>query len=221
MTRTEYFSHNNVSNSDLSWLKDQLTPHSISYDLKDAYRMGTLIDAMITENKENIDYYQRICHGEKYTMDEFSLSYKMKNSFIRDPFCVNLLKSSSPQVAYLKNLKLDFKGIKFNFSAKCLYDLDSREEPFGCDIKSTTAKTQKEFESAFLHFGYHRQRAYYMDISGNKLDVVIGISKKNFKIFKVFIKDDSEIYLRGKSEYTYLAYKWYLLFGENKLILNK
>ena len=209
-----YFNQKEVSNSDLSWLKNQLYP-TVGIDSTNAYRMGNLIDGMLTENESGLDYYKRTCFGEKYTKQEFSLAEKMKNSFLRDEFCRLILSTTQPQVIRTAYLNLQFNKINFNIHARCKWDL--RGDMFGADIKSTDAKTQKDFESAYKFFSYHRQRAWYMDIDGFKEDVVIGISKKNFKIFKIFINTDSELYKQGKDEYLHLAYKWNLLFGETKI----
>jgi hypothetical protein len=83
----------------------------------------------------------------------------------------------------------------------------------GGDIKSTTATTQEQFEAAITHFDYHRQRAVYMTLSGYSYDVIIGISKKNFQVFKVYIKRGDELFNRGMYEFQALAYKYYVLFG--------
>ena len=83
----------------------------------------------------------------------------------------------------------------------------------GGDIKSTTATTQEQFEAAITHFDYHRQRAFYMTLSGHPRDVVIGISKKNFKVFKVFIKRGDPLFEKGMEEFRMLAYKYFTLFG--------
>ncbi len=66
------------------------------------------------------------------------------------------------------------------------------------DIKSTAAETQRQFEEAVRYFDYDRQRARYMDIAGSDRDVLIGISKKNFKVFKVPIARNSNLYNTGR-----------------------
>ena len=60
-------------------------------------------------------------------------------------------------------------------------------------------------------FDWDRSRAWYMDIAGSRQDFIYGISKKNQKIFKVFIKRDDPIYLKGKEKYDELAFRWWML----------
>ena len=55
-----------------------------------------------------------------------------------------------------------------------------------------------------------------MDIAGSKQDVLIAISKVNYKIFKVYINRESDLYKEGKAKYNELAFRWWLMFGENK-----
>ena len=80
------------------------------------------------------------------------------------------------------------------------------------------ATDQKGFENAVKYFDMDRQRAYYMDIKGSEMDVLIGVSKVNFKVFKVFIDRNSDLYSSGCSKYKYWALKWYHLFGGWKTV---
>lgn len=83
---------------------------------------------------------------------------------------------------------------------------------WGGDLKSTTATTQKQFEEAVRYFDYDRQRAWYMDIAGSNQDVLIGVSKENFRVFKVPIRRDDDLYKSGFQKYNELAFKWWALF---------
>ena len=84
---------------------------------------------------------------------------------------------------------------------------------FGGDLKSTFATSQKQFEEAVDFFDWDRSRAWYMDIAGSRQDFIVGISKKNLKVFKVMISRDDKIYKQGKEKYEELAFRWWMLFG--------
>lgn len=73
------------------------------------------------------------------------------------------------------------------------------------DLKSTFASTQKQFDEAIDFFDWDRSRAWYMDIAGSRQDFIYGISKKNQKVFKAFIKRGDTIYQKGKEKYEELA----------------
>lgn len=214
INNSNYFTHPFVSNSDLSWLDEELKARENRPDPTEAYKFGTLIDCMITEPHE-VDYFKRTCMGQEYTPEQFEMAEKMKASFYRDPLCTNMVKNSEYQTIFEQENKTFNNGLAvFTLSVKCKFDLWMPVFNWGGDIKSTTATTQKQFEAAIEHFNYDRQRAWYMDIAGSDKDILIGISKKNFKVFKVPITRGDARYNRGREKYEYLTYKWFQLFGD-------
>lgn len=204
-----YFDHPFVSNSSLS----KMSPKSKDGSFVDAYRMGTLVDADITtpwtinrvtlKIDDHPEYY--------YTREDFDLSRAMKQAYLADKFCSDLLNQCSAQCEiYNENLGFDYLGNPFYISTKIKYDLWSWELNWGGDIKSTTATTHEQFLAAIKHFDYDRQRFFYMKNSGAKKDVIIGISKiKPHNIFKVFIKQNDDLYLSGMRKTNELAYRYW------------
>ena len=209
-----YYQRTEVSNSDLSWLKNQLFPRDMP-DPTNAYKFGSLIDAMITE-PDRVDYFKRTLDDEVYSVEDFQKAEAMKRSFWADEFSKLIADNADGQKQMTKYLPMNYKGFDFALNVRCKWDLWKSDWGWGGDIKSTTAETQKQFEDACRHFDYDRQRAWYMDIAGSQRDVLIGISKKNFKVFKISINRDSAFYKDGKEKYLSLAFRWYMMFGENK-----
>lgn len=205
-----YFQLPGVSNSDLSKLQSWLHPVENPIDPTEAYKFGTLIDAIITE-PQYVDYYKRICHGEKYKQSDFDKAKKMKESFMNDDFCRKIIKQSSFQKVDQVEKEFHYEGMTFTLPCKCKWDLWLDSLGWGGDIKSTTATTQKQFEAACYYFHYPRQRAWYMNIAGSKQDVLIGISKVNFKIFKIYINQGDEFHTTGVNEMNLLAYRYKIL----------
>ena len=210
----DYYSRKEVSNSDLSWLKQQLWPRQV-IDPTQAYKFGSLIDAMITE-PERVNYYKYTVGDVMYTKEQFDLAVMMKKAVYKDPQLMSLISVSNGQEEMSRDMEINYGGLFFFLSVRCKWDLWAGAWGWGGDIKSTTAKTQKEFEAAAIHFNYDRQRAWYMDIAQTDRDVLIGISKANQKIFKIFINKGDEFYSSGKEKYTELAFRWWLLFGHNR-----
>ena len=65
----------------------------------------------------------------------------------------------------------------------------------------TAATTQKQFEEACRHFDYDRSRWWYMEIAQSDQDILIGISKVNFKIFKPLpIRRGDDFFNQGKDK---------------------
>jgi hypothetical protein len=210
-----YYGRPEVSNSDLGELKKYWMPQQIIYDVEKAYRFGTLIDCMITEPFK-IDYFRLTCAGNTYSKDEFMLAEEMKKSFYRDAFCKMLADNSEYQkVSVNSKFMIEHDGFKFSLPVRCKWDLFAMPKlKISGDIKSTTAETQKQFEDACHHFDYFRQRAWYMDIENVDNDMLIGISKKNRKVFKVPVRRGDENYNEGKAHYQELAFRWWYLFGD-------
>ncbi|MBW6490984.1 MAG: PD-(D/E)XK nuclease-like domain-containing protein [Lentimicrobium sp.] len=207
-----YFTRNEVSNSDLSALKDYLLCADRSdFGKENAYRFGSLIDAMITE-PHRINYYKLTCDDVIYTLEEFETAKQMKKAFMADPVASQMLKLSETQKVFIELANLHYGNLPFTLPMRCKFDLWMPSAKFGGDLKSTAAATQAQFEDAVRHFDYDRQRAVYMTLSGAEKDVLIGVSKKNFKVFKIFIDRQSELFKSGMEKFTELAFKWWTLF---------
>jgi hypothetical protein len=209
-----YYFRSEISNSDLSWLQKYWQPEDVICDLEKAYRFGTLIDCMITE-QHKINYFKLTCGGYQYLKDEFERAEEMKKSFYRDQLCASMMKLVETQkIMSIPSQLIQFEGLSFTLPVRCKWDLWFSRTLWGADIKSTACTTQKQFEEACRYFDYDRQRAWYMDIAGSDQDMLIGISKINFKIFKVPIKRGDDFFESGRQKYQELAFKWWYLFQD-------
>lgn len=205
-----------VSNSDLGALQKYWMPAQKIMDLTVAYANGTLIDAMITE-PHKVDYFKFKIEGEPYdySREEFERAKEMKKAFYKDEFCAKFVKNCKFQhISYVEQFPITYEGFKFNVPAKCKWDLFRSDIDLSGDIKSTTATTQKQAEDAVRYFEYDRSRAWYMDLEGRNNDILIFISKVNFKVFKVPITRNSEIYKEGLKKYQDIAFRQWYLFGD-------
>lgn len=206
-----YYDRPEVSNSSLGDLMAFFMNKEQLYDLQAAYRFGNLIDAMITE-PHRCDHLRYRIDGEQFTREEWDKSKRMRKAFLEHPLCRNLQEQSEGQMVMAKNMDFMYKGIPFSLKVRCKWDLFMPALQWGGDIKSTTATTQDQFVKAITYFNYDRQRAFYMDIAGSQKDVLIGISKENFKVFVVTITRDHELYLSGKEKYSEAAFRYWTLF---------
>jgi len=210
-----YYQRSEVSNSDLTELKNILYPRTQYGDKEKAFKFGSLIDAMITE-PERVRYDKRMVDDVLYSGDDFELAEAMKRSIRleakRDPLIRFALERSDKQ-KFMVNKQQSFKYGDFGYTldTRCKWDFWFPSMHFGGDLKSTFAETQKQFDEAVDFFDWDRSRAWYMDIAGSKQDFIVAISKKNQKIFKAFIKRDDAIYRKGKEKYDELAFRWWML----------
>jgi len=216
--KDSYYDRDEVSNSDLSALKKYFYPDILDIDPTNAYRFGNLIDAMLTEPAK-LDYYKRTVddYEQPFTVEQWEQATAMKKAFRKDPFCFQLLMLAEFQKVFAKDVNLNYGNLPFSLRMRCKFDLWMPSLKWGGDIKSTAATNQRQFEDACYHFSYNRQRAVYMTLSGAEKDVIIGISKVNFKIFKITITRNDEFFKSGMEEFTDLAFKYWSLFHEFNL----
>jgi hypothetical protein len=210
-----YYRRKEVSNSDLTELKNLLYPRTQYGDKEKAFKFGSLIDAMITE-PHRVDFYNLKVDDVQYLEDDFRLAEEMRKSLLvesrKDPFLANVLKLSDTQkVSIRQGQTFDYCGFEFTLDTRCKWDWYLNVMHFGGDLKSTAAESQKQFEEAIDFFDWDRSRAWYMDIIDSDRDFIYAISKKNCKVFKYFIQRGDATYERGKEKYLDLAFKYWQL----------
>lgn len=211
LLQEDYFSINAVSNSDLTKLKNEMLGVRI-IDNQQAFYFGTLFDNMLTEH-DNISFYEKKLNGKSVNKSLWEQSMAMRKALLEDEQVRFLLKdkNSEFQKVFVKEREFEYRNLKYVLNTKCKFDIFSPIT--SVDLKTTVAKSQKEFENACDIFDYDRQVAWYMDISGIDYMGIVGISKKNNKIFKLFIDRNSSLYRQGYKKYMYLSLKYYLLYG--------
>lgn len=210
-----YYNLREVSNSDLTELKNLLHPH-IQYGNKEAaFRFGTLVDAIITE-PERVNYYRCTVDDIQYTKEEFDLAQEMYKSLRmearHDDFLSKVLELSDTQ-RYMVNKQqvFEYGNFEFKLDTRCKWDWFITSCNFGGDLKTTFASSQKQFDEAVDFFDWDRSRAWYMDIAHSDRDFIYAISKKNCCVFKKHITRGDTIYNRGREKYEELAFQYWCL----------
>jgi hypothetical protein len=210
-----YYSRSEVSNSDLTALKETMYPRQTFGDKEAAFRFGTLVDAMITE-PSRVDYYRLTVDDVEYTDDEFRHAKEMQNALRAearyDRFLWKVLEMAETQ-KYMVNRQQQFVYCDFPFTlnTRCKWDWWLDVSNFGGDLKTTFATSQQEFDEAVDFFDWDRSRAWYMDIAHSNHDFIYAISKKNSRVFKKFINRGDTIYQRGREKYEELAFNYWLM----------
>ena len=176
----EYYQRSEVSNSDLTELKNQLHPHMQYGDREAAFRFGSIVDAIITE-PSRVDFLHMTIDGEQCSEEEFLHAREMQRALRaearRDPFLAKVLELSETQCFMVnKQQPFDNGGFHFTLDTRCKWD---------------------------------RSRAWYMDIAHSDRDFIYAISKKNCRIFKKFIERGDDTYLRGFDKYNELAFQYW------------
>lgn len=210
-----YYSRSEVSNSDLTELKNILHPHLQYGDKETAFRFGSLVDAIITE-PSRVDYYQLTVDDEQYTDDEFHHAQEMQKALRmearKDAFLAKVLELADTQ-HFMVNKSQSFTYCDFPFAldTRCKWDWWMPFFGFGGDLKTTFAASQQQFDEAVDFFDWDRSRAWYMDIANSDKDFIYAISKKNCMVFKKFITRGDDVYNRGREKYEELAFQYWCL----------
>lgn len=208
-----YYQRSEVSNSDLTELKNLLHPHIQYGDREAAFRFGSIVDAIITE-PDRVDFISRTVDGQPCTDEEFLHAREMQCSLRaearRDTFLAAVLAKADTQRCMV-NRRQEFSngGFRFTLDTRCKWDWWLSDAHFGGDLKTTSAATQAEFEASIDHFDWDRSRAWYMDIAHSDSDFIYAISKRNSRIFKKFIKRGDDTYQRGREKYEELAFQYW------------
>ena len=121
-----YYSRSEVSNSDLTELKNILHPRMQFGDKEAAFRFGSLVDAIITE-PARVDYYRLTVDDEQYTEDEFRHAQEMLKALRmearRDEFLFKVLGYAETQ-RFMVNTQQQFTycGFPFSLDTRCKWD---------------------------------------------------------------------------------------------------
>ena len=199
-----YYLRTEVSNSDLTELKNYLYPRTQYGDKEKAFKFGTLVDALITEN-ERVHYSKRMVDDVTYSREDFELGLAMREALRKearkDEFLRAVLSNSDTQKFMVnKSQRFLYGNFEYTLDTRCKWDWWLPSFGFGGDLKTTFAESQNQFNEAIDFFDWDRSRAWYLDIAGSQQDFIYAISKKNLKIFKAFIRRDDATYKRGKEK---------------------
>ena len=221
MNTDPYYLLPEISNSDLTALKQASEGSVFSGDKETAYRNGTLIDAIITEPRR-VDWIMKTCDGVEASDQEFAVAKGLKRAFYNDKMCSYLAKISEFQKVSKATVTIANENSSFDLAMRCKWDMftEKGSNPtmgirFGCDIKSTISKTKEQFIACIDMFDWDRQIAVYCEIEKTDIMYIIGLSKINFKVFIIKVCRGDEIFNRGLRKFHDLATQHYILFGSN------
>lgn len=220
--KDSYYDRKEVSNSDLTALKMKLFP-SLDFvsdkDRQKAFRLGTLVDALVTEpSKANA--YRHTAGEYRYTADEWKWGEKMRAALQKrsekDAFLAYVLANSDTQRSFANPAQeFDYGCFHFNLPTRCKFDWWLTT--FGGDLKTVSADTEKQFRGCIDFFDWDRSRAWYMDLvhsinpAWGNMDFIYAVSKETQRVFFCKIERGDEIYKRGREKYLNLAFRMWMV----------
>ena len=167
-----YYQRSEVSNSDLTELKNLLYPRTQYGDKENAFKFGSLIDAMITE-PERVRYDKHMVDDVLYSGKDWELAEAMKKSLRmearHDPFLAQVLaKAETQRFMVNKNQCFQYGNFKYTLDTRCKWDWWLPTYGFGGDLKSTFASRKEQLDEAGDCVDGGRCSAGYVDIAGGR-----------------------------------------------------
>lgn len=212
----DYYKRSEVSNSTLGAVKRAIyggtfVPPDV---LEKAFDFGKKFDCLITQ-----PHNMEVC-----TSDEIDLLLRMKAKLEANETYQRLTafnNNSNYQCAYINNLTFNIDDIEVTIPSRVLVDIDPLSN-IKCDLKTTSATSDKQFKHSFYELCYYRQASWYMDTSECDKFVFIGVSKKgDNNVFVHTITRGDNDYLKGKEEYEELCFYIWLFFSPKAKSMRK
>lgn len=150
----EYYNRREVSNSDLTELKNLLHPRQQFGDKEAAFRFGSLVDAIITE-PSRVNIYRYTVDDVQYTADEFELAREMHKSLQmearKDEFLAKVLELSDTQRFMVNRAQqFEYGSFPFTLDTRCKWDWFLSTCNFGGDLKTTFATSQNNLMKPWI-----------------------------------------------------------------------
>jgi hypothetical protein len=191
-----YRLHAAYSNSRLSEIRDQILGRVPSAPSR-AFTVGSALhDMVLLENKNLSEYCLRPSEEKLVTqmaaalrVDGFFDKYR-KNTYFEEEMYWDDCGTE---------LKCKLKTDAIFHSGKFVIEM--------ADLKTTSAATQEEFEEACRLYEYYRQAAFYIDGGNAAKFTIIGVSKRNLKVFKVELTPNHKLVREGRRNYKMLLKK--------------
>lgn len=200
-----------LTNNDMSWLERTLARPGWEPDNERALLFSKLFMAFVM-SKPGVDYFHRTFDGHTYQKPEFDLAKELAKKALTNPLVKNMVQLHDRQKVKESVLECEHNGFKFSVRGRCNYGLWLESLNWGGYLKPTSATTLDQFIKEVLYLNYDRRAAFYMDITGSKCYMLVGVSKKNKQLFHFPFERGCDYYNSGRDKYMELAFKHMILF---------
>jgi hypothetical protein len=201
-----YFSHPNVSNSNLKELRRYYhgDESDLAERLREQFIIGSLVDNYVTPTRPQTR--AEIELGA--TVEQGQLARGLGDYMLADPLIRVFVTEMVGQFAFFKSISFEFDGETYTIRGKCKFDLFSRRFKIGVEIKTTSCKTYKAFVASIEFLDYDQAAAWYMDLAKIDRLWIIAICKSTKQIFKFVVQRGDETHARGVAKYSRWGYNW-------------
>lgn len=177
-----------ISNSGLTRLKAELEGKDLIYPAR-CMVFGSAFHEMVLE-------------PHKFVLDEYNLRdsevnalHDMKENLLSQSFLSRAVKECEMEKCFV------WEDQDTGLLCKALIDMELRNNAI-LDIKTTSAWSREQFEESLTEFDYDRQTAFFLDGTGAKRMMIMGVQKRApYKLFPCLFHRDSEFVENGRKKY--------------------
>lgn len=187
MKQIDYYKYPAISNSMLSEFEKK-TFNIRHYGDKDkAYALGSMIHTMILEPHKTF-------HSDIITLSEAAMCRKVADNAKKHPLVKWLCQWSRKEQEYY------WTEPTTGLPCKSKLDVIFKLGKIVVDLKTTSAKNDKEFIASIILYSYDRQAAFYLDACGGKRFIFIGLQKQ--EPYNIYVIELNEIEIfQGRKKY--------------------
>jgi hypothetical protein len=165
-------------------------------------RLGILLDALILDPKsydaQELTFTDRYGRVSYYTAQEVAEANARRNAFFADPLAAQLHKASLFQQECV-NEGVNFEG--FEIACKCIADGRVKAAGWTWDLKSTSCKSQAEFDISISRYDYDIQAYFSMQVTDTDKFMFVAVCKiRPYPVFKKLVVLGDDIYQEGEEK---------------------
>jgi hypothetical protein len=184
-----YYEVKRISNSDLHIAKHLIMGTPLK-GAKNAFHFGTALHQVLLE--------PHLYEADKLSHIDEKILQRCLYRIRQNKECMSLLEGSKEQEVYWQD---------FYTGVECKSKLDIYKPNKVVDLKTTSARTEKEFRECILRYEYDRQMAFYADSVQARYITLIGISKTRDRLFIIHTDQRSELINMGRAKYRFILSK--------------
>lgn len=197
---SDYFSHPNLSNSDIKAFLKQMgkAPFDDPANLQAIFDFGSFFHAVILEPHKT---HAIKAESEHLTEEDIQLAHRMADTFWADTTCRHFASANDFHREYPFTPHDNMRVGPYKTKLRCKVDGVRLRTGSMLELKGLNLDTEKAFREALVRYDYDQAIAHYMITGDFRIALIVGISKKDpRKLFKWWVKRHDDFYAMGEQK---------------------
>ena len=191
----QYFKAPQVSNSDLKRLLDLISGNAseqVDDGLQEIFDFGHLVENCILAR-----------HLVDFNHKDIEKAERMAATFRKDKLCSDLLGMPD-----FRSQHEWYRSSIHGLPARCMCDGDSKRLSLIFELKGLNIDSEAGFKRAVDKFHYDQGLAWYLDVTGYRRTLIVGVSKKKDILFKQLVDRSHPWYISGEIKIARAVQEW-------------